>query len=156
MIKPSSCPCTPENIYDTCCKPYHYGALAKHAETLMRARYSAFALQRIEFIKNSSLPAQQDLLDMEAIGQWSQNSQWLGLEVLAATLSDSQRHATVEFIAHWQDAQGRHQHREKSLFIKPDEQWYFYDPNVPLLAQRNAACPCGSGVKFKKCCAPFF
>lgn len=155
MIQPSSCPCTAENMYAQCCKPYHCGALATNAEALMRARYSAFALQRIEFIKSSSLPAQQGLLDMEAIGQWSRNSQWLGLEVLASTVSESQRHATVEFIAYWQDAQGRHQHRETSLFIKPAEQWYFYDPNAPLQAQRNAACPCGSGVKFKKCCSPY-
>ena len=122
----------------------------------MRARYSAYAQHNIEFIKDTSLPAQQARLDMTAIAEWSQNSQWLGLEVVTENVSPNQRHATVEFIAHWQDAEGRHQHQETSLFIKPAEGWYFYDPNVPLRAEHNAPCPCGSTLKFKKCCAPYF
>lgn len=156
MIEASPCPCTPSFLYTDCCGRYHSGAIPSTAQDLMRARYSAYALQRLEFIKNTSLPAQQALLDMTAISQWSRNSQWLGLAVLAETLSASQRHATVEFIAHWQDAQGRQQHQERSLFIKPAERWYFYDPNVPLRVERNAPCPCASGLKFKKCCAPHF
>lgn len=155
MLATTSCPCTPGALYQNCCGPYHQGAIPNTAEALMRARYSAYALQHIEFIKTTSLPAQQALLDIDAISQWSRNSQWLGLEVLTATLSATQRHATVEFIAHWQDAQGRQQHQERSLFIKPAEHWYFYDPSVPLQAERNAPCPCSSGFKFKKCCAAY-
>lgn len=155
MIATNTCPCTPSVLYQKCCGRYHQGALPSSAEALMRARYSAYALHHIEFIKASSLPAQQALLDIDAISQWSRNSQWLGLEVLTTTLCANQRHASVEFIAHWRDARGRHQHQEHSLFIKPAERWYFYDPNVPLRAERNAPCPCDSGLKFKKCCAPY-
>lgn len=121
----------------------------------MRARYSAFVKHNIDFIKASTLPAQQAQLDLESITQWSTESDWLGLDVINETLAADQRHATVEFIAHWQDAQGRQQHHETSLFIKPAEQWYFYDPNVVLRVERNAACPCLSGLKFKKCCAGY-
>ena len=151
-----TCPCNPNIAYQDCCGRYHAGAIPNTAQALMRARYSAYASQNIEFVKSTTLPAQQAQLDMQAIAQWSQTSQWLGLEVLAETIAQDQRHATVEFIAHWHDAQGRQQHQETSLFIKPAERWYFYDPNVPLKAERNAPCPCGSSIKFKKCCADYF
>lgn len=149
------CPCNPQHSYQDCCSQYHNGAQASLPQTLMRARYSAYALHNLEFIKNTSLPSQQEQLDMHAIAQWSQNSQWLGLDVLRHEIQADQRHATVEFIAHWQDQEGRHQHLETSLFIKPAQRWYFYDPNVPLRAERNAPCPCGSSLKFKKCCAAY-
>ncbi len=155
MTTISPCPCNPNISYLHCCEPYHCGALAHTAQTLMRARYSAFVKHNIDFIKASTLPAQQAQLDLESITQWSTESDWLGLDVINETLAADQRHATVEFIAHWQDAQGRQQHHETSLFIKPAEQWYFYDPNVVLRVERNAACPCLSGLKFKKCCAGY-
>lgn len=148
-----ACPCNSNLDYQNCCGRYHAGAKPDCAEDLMRARYSAYAQHNVEFIRDTSLPAQQAQLDMAAIADWSQNSHWLGLEVLAERIHADQRHATVEFIAHWQDAEGQHQHQETSLFIRPAEQWYFYDPNVPLRAERNAPCPCGSRLKFKKCCA---
>ena len=148
-----ACPCNSNLDYQNCCGRYHAGAIAMTPQALMRARYSAYVQHNIEFIRDTSLPAQQAHLDMAAITDWSQNSHWLGLEVLTECIHTEQRHATVEFIAHWQDAEGQHQHQERSLFIKPGEQWYFYDPNVPLRAERNAPCPCGSRLKFKKCCA---
>lgn len=156
MTALASCPCNPEKTYQQCCQRYHNGTTPSTAPALMRARYSAYVLHNIAFIKNTSLPAQQAHLDTDAIAQWSQNSQWLGLEINQTSLAPDQRHATVEFIAHWQDAQGQHQHQESSLFIKLGTHWYFYDPNVPLRAERNAPCPCGSTLKFKKCCAPYF
>ncbi|MDY7219058.1 YchJ family protein [Denitrificimonas sp. JX-1] len=150
-----TCPCTPTRTYQDCCGRYHTGQLASTPQTLMRARYSAFVKGDIHFIQLTTLPTQHSALDLKAITQWSNNSQWLGLEVLSEALEADQRHAWVKFIAHWQDELGTHQHHENSLFIKPAEQWYFYDPNIPLRAERNAPCPCGSTRKFKKCCAPY-
>ncbi len=155
MTALSPCPCNPNTTYPACCGRYHAGEPANTPQTLMRARYSAYVKGNIEFIIATSLPVQQTQLDTAAMTAWSQNSQWLGLEVLTETLAPDLRHATVDFIAHWQDTQGQQQHQEKSLFIKPAERWYFYDPNVPLTAERNAPCPCGSQRKFKKCCGPY-
>ena len=50
-------------------------------------------------------------------------------------------------------------HKERSLFKKKENTWYFYnaaslDPvkrEGPKVG-RNDPCPCGSGKKFKKCC----
>ncbi len=55
----------------------------------------------------------------------------------------------------WHDGQGEHTHRECSAFVQHAGRWYFIDPTVPLKAGRNDPCPCGSGEKFKKCCAAY-
>ncbi len=70
-------------------------------------------------------------------------------------LGGKPEHALVTFVARWHDGTGEHAHRERSAFVQHDDRWYFIDPSVPLDAGRNDPCPCGSGAKFKKCCAPF-
>ncbi|MNG28515.1 hypothetical protein D3C84_1137880 [compost metagenome] len=67
-------------------------------------------------------------------------------------LGGQPEHAFVTFTARWHDQGGEHSHRERSAFVQADGRWYFLDPTVPLDAGRNDACPCGSGLKFKKCC----
>jgi len=62
--------------------------------------------------------------------------------------------AQVTFVARWQDPDGSAQsHRECSDFRLIAGRWYFLDPNHPFKAGRNESCPCGSGRKFKQCCA---
>lgn len=50
----------------------------------MRSRYSAFALQEIDYIVQTTALGQQTALDKEAIAEWSKQNQWLGLEVVNA------------------------------------------------------------------------
>ncbi len=119
----------------------------------MRSRYSAYALGRVDYLLASTLPAQRPGLDRAAIAAWSAQSTWLGLEVERHEPLDD--HAFVTFTARWHDGQGEHAHRERSAFVRRDGHWYFLDPTVPLKAGRNDPCPCGSGQKFKKCCAAF-
>src|SRR3546814_1157020 len=69
--------------------------------------------------------------------------------------SDLPEHARVTFTARWHDQAGEHVHQERSAFVQCDGKWYFIDPTVPLKARRNDPCPCGSGSKFKKCCAAY-
>ncbi len=122
----------------------------------MRSRYSAYVLGLIDYLQQSTLPAQQAGLDLEGIRAWSLGSTWLGLEVESSELIGAQpEHAFVTFIARWHDAQGEHSHRERSAFVQREGRWYFIDPTVPLKASRNDACPCGSGLKFKKCCSGY-
>ena len=47
----------------------------------MRSRYAAYALQQIDYIVRTTVPAQQPLLNVAAIAQWSRETQWLGLTV---------------------------------------------------------------------------
>jgi SEC-C motif-containing protein len=74
------------------------------------------------------------------------------VEKEAVTNSNADR-AQVIFTAHWADPDGtRHQHRERSDFLRQKGQWYFIDPNHRPAISRNTPCLCGSGKKFKRCC----
>lgn len=122
----------------------------------MRSRYAAYVLGLVDYLVATTLPAQQPGLDQAAIAAWSSQSSWLGLEVETHELLEGQpAHARVTFTAHWRDAQGTHAHRENSAFVQSAGRWYFIDPTVALKVNRNDPCPCGSAVKFKKCCAGF-
>ncbi len=153
----STCPCGSGESLAHCCGRYHAGLPAPSAQALMRSRYSAYALGLIDYLLATTLPAQQAGLDRQAIHAWSTQSQWLGLEVEGSELVDGQpAHAWVTFSAHWRDPSGEHRHRERSAFVRHAERWYFIDPTAPLRSGRNDPCPCGSGQKFKKCCAAYF
>jgi SEC-C motif-containing protein len=151
-----ACPCGTGATLQNCCARYHAGARPDDAESLMRSRYSAYVLGLVEYLVDSTLPVQQAQLDRAAIGAWSSQSDWLGLEVHSSQLlPGNPPHAWVSFIAHWQDEDGEQSQHECSAFVQVAQQWYFIDPSVPLKATRNDPCPCGGGQKFKKCCAPY-
>lgn len=150
------CPCGSGNLLIGCCGRYHAGQAAPCAEALMRSRYSAYVLGLIDYLLDTTLPVQQSSLDRESISQWSAQSTWLGLEVEhAELLGGKPEHAFVTFTARWHDAAGEHSHRERSAFVQNQGRWYFIDPTVQLKAGRNDACPCGSELKFKKCCSAY-
>ncbi|MBD1554211.1 YchJ family protein [Pseudomonas sp. C2L12B] len=150
------CPCGSGDLLEACCGRFHARAGAPDAQTLMRSRYSAYVLGNVDYLVATTLPAQQPGLDRQAMAGWSASATWLGLEVHSTqTLGGKPEHAFVSFTARWHDATGEHSHHERSAFVQQTGQWYFIDPNVPLQAGRNDPCPCGSGQKFKKCCAGF-
>ncbi|UTW07147.1 YchJ family protein [Pseudomonas benzenivorans] len=151
-----SCPCGSGDLLSACCGRYHAGTPAPSAERLMRSRYSAYVLGDVDYLLATTLPVQRTGLDRDAIRAWSQQSTWLGLEVEnAEVLGGQPEHAFVTFTARWHDEAGEHSHRERSAFVQYGVQWYFIDPTVGLNAGRNDPCPCGSGQKFKKCCAAY-
>ncbi len=148
-----TCPCGSSIALDDCCGKWHQGQPAPSAERLMRSRYSAYTLGLIDYLVATTLPAQQAALDRDSMRAWSLGSTWLGLEVEGSELIDT--HAFVTFTARWHDGDGEHSHRERSAFVQQAGRWYFIDPTVPLKAGRNDPCPCGSGQKFKMCCARY-
>ncbi|MEH6564661.1 MAG: YchJ family protein [Halopseudomonas sp.] len=148
------CPCDSSLTYGDCCQPLHAGAPAPGAEQLMRSRYCAYTLGLIDYLVSTTLPAQQELLDVEPMRLWSEQSRWLGLRVEQVKDGAGGNRAQVTFEAHWADPDGsRHSHRECSDFKQVGARWFFIDPNHPIKAGRNEPCPCGSGRKFKQCCA---
>jgi len=150
-----ACPCGRAQSYADCCQPLHHGKSAESAERLMRSRYSAYTLGLIDYLVGTTLPAQQALLEIEQMRLWSEQSQWLGLSVEQVADGAGSDRAQVTFVARWADPDGSQQsHRECSDFKRIGERWYFVDPNHPIRAGRNEPCPCGSGRKFKQCCAP--
>ncbi|WP_407296095.1 YchJ family protein [Stutzerimonas zhaodongensis] len=155
-VQARTCPCGSGNWLSECCGRYHAGLPAPSAEQLMRSRYSAYVLGLVDYLRNTTLPAQQQSLDLQAMKEWSATSTWLGLEVEdSQLLGGKPEHALVSFTARWHDVAGEHAQHERSAFVQNEGRWYFIDPTVPLKAGRNDPCPCGSDQKFKKCCSAY-
>ncbi len=154
-MKNLACPCG-QGDYQYCCQPLHEGqAHAETASQLMRSRYSAFALQQIDYIVQTTALGQQASLDVDAIADWSKSNQWLKLEVLNSNEKLDKSHAQVEFKAHYHDAKQAQIHHEISHFVQHQARWYFLDPTTGQQPTMKQPCICGSGKKFKQCCAQF-
>jgi SEC-C motif-containing protein len=153
---PQECPCG-GGEFSNCCEPIINGSeTASTAERLMRARYSAYATGAIDFLEKSTHSKTRKQFDPEGAEQWSKDSRWLGLTILSADSSPSDR-AHVNFEARYEDKDGVPVfHRERSLFEREDGEWRFVSGGaIPATSQkigRNEPCPCGSGKKYKKCC----
>lgn len=162
--------------YKDCCQPYHEGLFDENidnsqitkvdtGERLMRTRYSAFVLVKPEYIVATTLPAQQNLLDINAIESWAKETDWAGLEIVTHTPKLGKRHAQVEFKAYFNTPDGTEQkqqaHHELSTFVKiknkasNDASWYFLDPTVTMNVTQKQPCICGLGEKFKRCCGMY-
>ena len=150
--------------YSDCCQPYHNGintadgTKANSAERLMRSRYSAFVLVKPEYIIQTTVPTQQSLLDIQAIGRWAKETDWAGLQIINHVPKLGKRHAQVEFKAFYSTEQGQQAHHELSSFVRIKECWYFLDPTVSMSSMsvtQKQPCLCGSGEKFKRCCGRF-
>lgn len=145
------CPCQSGKTYQDCCKPLHRQQLPLNAEQLMRSRYSAYALQHIDYIVQTTVPNQQSSLDLAVLRYWAATTRWVGLQILEYWANIDKNHSTVEFEAYFESPQGRQIHHEKSLFVKIEERWFFVDPRATLPTMKQP-CICGSGKKFKHCC----
>ena len=79
-MNPTTCPCRLREkeplAYSACCAPYlEAGRPAPTAEALMRARYSAYALGKIDFLLDSLAPEARYDFDRKAVTHWSTQSQ---------------------------------------------------------------------------------
>jgi SEC-C motif-containing protein len=98
---------------------------APDAETLMRSRYSAFVLEKGDYLlatwHASNRPMQLD---------FDPGVRWLGLEVRSfKTIDDA--HAEVSFVARQRDAGGRaHRLQETSRFVREDGRWVYLDGDL--------------------------
>ena len=179
QVSPSLSFLTTPIAYQDCCQPYHDGLYddkadkndcvkAESAERLMRSRYSAFVLVKPEYIVKTTLPAQQKLLDIEAIEKWAQETNWAGLEIINHISKIGKHHAQVEFKAYFNTKdnvdsleENRQAHHELSAFVQVkskannDARWYFLDPTVEMNISQKQPCICGSGEKFKRCCGGY-
>ena len=159
----SLCPCggersghSSDRSYETCCQPLHLGLKsAETAEQLMRSRYSAFAKLEIDYLVQTTAIGQQQDLDVDAIRQWAEANQWQKLEVLQHQPKVDNTHALVEFKAYYHDGQQAQVHHEQSYFVRYEQHWYFLDPTTEHTSSMKQPCLCGSGKKFKQCCAHF-
>lgn len=158
------CPCGLEADFSFCCGPLISGEKkADTPEELMRSRYSAYVKLEMDYLLSTTHPSQRSSHDPKATRDWAESSEWNGLDIVSTHKGGPvDIEGTVEFIAKYRQKGERREHHELAVFKKVDDTWYFEDGHPVTPKQivretpkvgRNEPCPCGSGKKYKKCCA---
>ena len=155
------CPCGSGAEYAACCEPIITGARpAETAEKLMRARYSAYVRVQTDFLFETTHPDHRRGYDAKGTREWAENAEWEGLEIIGIDRGgEGDVSGEVEFIARYRMKGALQEHHELAGFKRKDERWLFTEGKMvkpkPLTVNkvgRNEPCPCGSGLKHKKCC----
>ena len=114
------CPCGRPLTYAACCGLHHAGTPAADAESLMRARYSAFVLQLEDYLLSTWHPSTRPAtLNLATTPQ----PKWLGLQVKAHTETDNA--ASVEFVARCRVGGRAQRLHEVSRFVREKGCWYY-------------------------------
>ena len=168
------CPCGSNSPFIDCCGPLIRGTgFPDTAEDLMRSRYTAFTQQNWEYLVITCHPKEKK--EMARLGPGLINDEviWKRLEIVntrGGGYEDAE--GQVDFVAYYIKDGFEQTLRESSRFYKVNGRWVYSRkdstlPLVPVSPQakaktvvrteakigRNDPCPCGSGKKYKKCCA---
>lgn len=121
----------------------------------MRSRYSAYVLGNEDYLKASwateTFPGALEL---------DKGPRWCGLQIVNTEQGRADDdEGSVEFIATYLEGDHLGQLHELSRFARQERRWVYVDGDIqpgqaPVKIARNEPCPCGSGKKFKRCCAP--
>lgn len=154
------CPCRSGRDFSDCCQPIIAGTIpASSPEALMRSRYTAFCRDEMDYLQNSMVEEHRPEFKAEDVRRWNRETQWLNLEILETSTDGDE--GMVRFRATFRHKGGTQSLTERSRFVRREGRWHYLDgehetetvrhegPKVG----RNDPCPCGSGRKFKKCCA---
>ena len=152
MINDELCHCGSGHAYEKCCLQYVNGSdNAPTAEALMRSRYTAYVMGDEAYLLASWFHATRpDKLNLAAT-----NIHWSGLSICKTQAGKAgDLRGVVEFIASYVEAGKAAQVHESSRFICQQGRWFYVDGDLisENKVARNAACSCGSGKKFKRCC----
>lgn len=153
------CPCGSQNKYQLCCGVFiENNQPPQTPEQLMRSRYTAYTLAKIDYIKQTMKGKPLITFNESEAKEWAQGVSWMGLNVIQ-TYMENPGKGFVEFIASFLDKNQLKTIHELSEFQKEDSTWFYVDgmekqlPNKQNKQKigRNSLCPCGSGKKFKNC-----
>jgi len=151
----NSCPCGSQMSYLVCCGKFiEHGNIPLTAEALMRSRYTAYTLARVDYIVNTMQGEPLIGFNRHEAEQFAKTAHWQGLTVLQVQrggVDDDLGH--VEFIARYELLGKREVIHELSEFHKIAGRWYYLSGKPgKIRVERNDPCLCQSGKKYKKCC----
>lgn len=122
-----SCPCNTHKKFSDCCEPYlNNTKKAETPEILMRSRYSAYTLARIDYIQRTMCKKAAENYDPISAKKWASSIKWLGLTVIDAP-SARGNVGTVTFIAQFSENNVSRSIHEKSTFEKINNEWFYVD-----------------------------
>jgi len=120
-VAPVPCPCDPAATYAQCCGRYLDGdAMAPTAQALMRSRYSAFVLEKADYLLatwHTSTRPPELTFDQPP-------PRWLGLEIRADASTGTDQ-AVVEFVARFRVGGRAQRLHERSRFVREEGRWYY-------------------------------
>jgi SEC-C motif-containing protein len=129
----------------------------------MRSRYSAYARGEIGHLRSSLHPGKRSDFDEKSTRAWAESSKWHKLDIVETVAGGPEdTEGQVRFTATFSEGGVKREHSEQASFMREDGIWYFLEGKVLPPKQvvreapkvgRNEPCPCGSGKKYKKCCA---
>lgn len=149
------CPCKSGLTYQACCQPFHQKMqFPDNCEQLMRSRFSGFVLQLGDYLFETYHSEYRGTLTASQLAE--KTVEWKHLQIIATETSRDV--GFVEFKAWFINDGQLACHHERSNFVKLQKQWLycdgiFYPEQKSGKIARNDPCPCGSGKKYKKCCA---
>ena len=122
------CPCHSNQPYESCCKNFHRGRLPKTPQELMRSRYSAYALNKANYIIDTTHKESPHYLKNKS--EWKKeilvfckSTQFQNLEIIDESVPS--KTATVTFIASLLQNGHDITFTEKSTFKKLGEKWLY-------------------------------
>jgi len=119
-----ACPCGLGDDYDSCCGRLHAGSLAPTAESLMRSRYSAFAVGDAGYLLRTwHRSGRPETLELDPALRWTRLAV---LETNGGGLFDTA--GTVRFRAIYVRQGQRGVLAETSRFIRQDGLWTYVGP----------------------------
>ncbi|MGK7932860.1 MAG: YchJ family protein [Microcystaceae cyanobacterium] len=149
------CPCGSQALFNQCCGVYLQEQLpAPTALKLMRSRYTAYCLKKIDYLFNTEHPNHRKPDSRTLIAATANSMTWLGLTILATEAGQPEnKTGMVEFVAVYQQGSAVAQLHERSHFIKEKNHWFYTDGEIlpPFKPKKNEPCWCKSGKKFKQC-----
>lgn len=121
------CPCGSGDPYDSCCGPLHDNRVqAATAEQLMRSRYSAYAVGRLDHVFRTWHP----LTRPDEIHP-TPGLTWTGLTIDATEAGQpGDDEGVVEFAAAYRTATGNGVQHERSRFRRRAGRWVYLDGEV--------------------------
>ncbi len=133
MNRYTKCPCDKKDFYQKCCGRYHHGALAEDALTLMRSRFSAYALGQVEYIADTTHVenpgyGRDRARWLAELRDFSQNTKFLYLTILS--FEDAMDTAFVTFTAHLSQSNQDATFTEKSTFLRENGRWFYRSGEV--------------------------
>ncbi len=123
------CPCTSKKPYDRCCGPFHSGtASPETAEQLMRSRFSAYALAKVDYLISTRPKAKQVDEDREELALYCKSVSCVGLKIVGKEMGGKgDDTGVVTFHASLQTNGRRSLHIETSSFAREQGKWVYVD-----------------------------